>query len=120
MAKGVTIGLDLAKNVFQAHGADAEGNIVFRKLLRRYSVVRFFAGQHSCMVAMEAVCICALLEPGTATNDGAHPLQTSVDFWACPDCHKPNVWVCISENAKYLIREGLPNSLAPLKVEQHF
>ncbi|MER9977475.1 IS110 family transposase, partial [Mesorhizobium sp. M0085] len=30
-----TIGLDLAKNVFQAHGADAAGAIVFRKQLRR-------------------------------------------------------------------------------------
>lgn len=49
-----TIGLDLAKNVFQAHGADATGAVVFRKQLRRDKVLAFFAGQPACLVAMEA------------------------------------------------------------------
>jgi transposase len=49
-----TIGLDLAKHVFQAHGADACGNVVFRKQLRRDKVLAFFAQQPACMVAMEA------------------------------------------------------------------
>jgi transposase len=49
-----TIGLDLAKNVFQAHGVDANGTVVFRKKLRRDQVLRFFAGQPACIVAMEA------------------------------------------------------------------
>lgn len=49
-----TIGLDLAKNVFQAHGADAAGAIVFRKQLRRDKVLAFLAGQPACLVAMEA------------------------------------------------------------------
>lgn len=48
------IGLDLAKSVFQAHGADASGQAVFRKRLRRDQVVRFFAEQPRCLVAMEA------------------------------------------------------------------
>ena len=39
-----TIGLDLAKHVFQAHGADASGAVVFRKRLRRGQVLAFFAG----------------------------------------------------------------------------
>lgn len=49
-----TIGLDLAKNVFQAHGADAAGAVVFRKQLRRAKVLSFFAKQPACLVAMEA------------------------------------------------------------------
>lgn len=49
-----TIGLDLAKHVFQAHGADASGSVVSRKQLRRDKVLGFFAQQPACLVAMEA------------------------------------------------------------------
>jgi transposase len=54
MGRVSTIGLDLAKNVFQAHGADASGGVVFRKKLRRGQVLEFFSAQPPCMVAMEA------------------------------------------------------------------
>jgi transposase len=49
-----TIGLDLAKNVFQVHGVDAEGEIVVRKKLRRAEVVVFFSALPSCLVGLEA------------------------------------------------------------------
>jgi len=49
-----TIGLDIAKQVFQAHGADAHGNVVFRKKLSRPKVLDFFASQPRCLVALEA------------------------------------------------------------------
>jgi transposase len=49
-----TIGLDLAKSIFQAHGADASGAVVFRKKLRRDQLLAFFAAQPRCVVAMEA------------------------------------------------------------------
>ena len=49
-----TIGLDLAKNVFQVHGANASGAVVFRKKLRRDRVLDFLAAQPACTVAMEA------------------------------------------------------------------
>ena len=49
-----TIGLDLAKHVFQAHGASASGTVMFRKKLRRSQVLLFLAGQPPCTVAMEA------------------------------------------------------------------
>jgi hypothetical protein len=49
-----TIGLDIAKRVFQAHGADAAGRVVFRKRLTRAKVLEFFAAQPPCVVAMEA------------------------------------------------------------------
>ena len=54
MTKVNTIGLDLAKNVFQAHGADASGAVKFRKRLRRAQVLEFFSAQPPCTVAMEA------------------------------------------------------------------
>jgi transposase len=46
--------LDLAKNVFQVHGADASGAVLFRRKLRRHQVLTFFAAQRPCTVAMEA------------------------------------------------------------------
>ena len=54
MGEVSTIGLDLAKAVFQAHGADPSGAVVFRKKLRREQLLAFFAGQPRCLVAMEA------------------------------------------------------------------
>jgi transposase len=54
MNKAGTIGLDLAKQVFQVHGADASGAVVFRKRLLRTGVLQFFASQAPCRVAMEA------------------------------------------------------------------
>jgi transposase len=49
-----TIGLDLAKRIFQVHGVDATGQVVFRKSLRRAQVLPFFAKLPSCLVGMEA------------------------------------------------------------------
>jgi transposase len=46
--------LDLAKHIFQAHGTDASGRVVFRKRLTRAKVTQFFAAQPPCIVAMEA------------------------------------------------------------------
>ena len=54
MQEVTTIGLDLAKHVFQAHGASASGAVLFRKKLRREKVLSFFAEQPRCRVAMEA------------------------------------------------------------------
>jgi transposase len=48
------IGLDLAKNFIQAHGADATGKVLFRKKLRRSQLLPFLAEQPACVVAMEA------------------------------------------------------------------
>lgn len=52
--KVTTIGLDLAKNVFQVHGVDERGKVVLRKQLRREQVVEFFARLPACVVGMEA------------------------------------------------------------------
>src|SRR3981189_3740011 len=49
-----TIGLDIAKNVFQVHGIDAKEKVVARKQLRRSQVVTFFKALPPCLIGMEA------------------------------------------------------------------
>jgi transposase len=49
-----TIGLDIAKNVFQVHGIDGSEKVVVRKQLRRSQVVTFFEALSPCLVGMEA------------------------------------------------------------------
>jgi transposase len=49
-----TIGLDLAKNVFQVHGIDERGTAVLRKQLRREQVAWFFARLQPCLIGIEA------------------------------------------------------------------
>ena len=71
MEQVATIGLDLAKNVFQLHGVDAVGNVLLRKQLRRGDVLRFFAGLSPCLVGMEA-CATAHYWAREARQAGAH------------------------------------------------
>lgn len=54
MSKVTIIGVDLAKNVFQLHGAAADGTVVFRKKLTRVQFHKFMSDQTACTVAMEA------------------------------------------------------------------
>src|SRR6202171_6095693 len=49
-----TVGLDLAKHVFQIHGVDASGATVVRKRLRRSEVLTFFARLPGCLIGLEA------------------------------------------------------------------
>ncbi len=49
-----TVGIDLAKSVFQVHGAGSDGCVIVRKKLRRDQVLAFFASLPRCIVAMEA------------------------------------------------------------------
>ena len=60
MAQVSTIGLDLAKTVFQVHGIDAQGAVIVRRPLRRAEVLPFFAKLSPCLVGMEA---CATAHP---------------------------------------------------------
>ena len=54
MKEATIIGIDLAKNVFQLHGAAADGSVVFRKKLSRPQFQRFMAAHPPCTLAMEA------------------------------------------------------------------
>ena len=49
-----TVGIDLAKSVFQVHGSDPSGAVIFRKKLRRDQVLSFFSTLPRCVVAMDA------------------------------------------------------------------
>src|SRR6476659_6286935 len=54
MGEVSTIGLDIAKSVFQVHGVDADGAVVIRKRISRAKVLEFFATLPSCLVGVEA------------------------------------------------------------------
>ena len=57
-----TIGLDIAKSVFQVHGVDAGGHVVVRRQLKRRYVLMFFQKLSPCLVGIEA---CASAHPGS-------------------------------------------------------
>ena len=52
--KITTVGIDLAKSVFQIHGVDERGKAVLRKQLKRAEVLKFFANLPPCLIGMEA------------------------------------------------------------------
>jgi transposase len=54
MEQATTIGLDIAKHVFQVHGADAAGHVLSRKRITRVKLLGFLAAQARRIVAMEA------------------------------------------------------------------
>ena len=54
MGEVSTIGLDIAKSVFQVHGVDADGTVVIRKRISRAKILEFFAALPSCLVGIEA------------------------------------------------------------------
>jgi transposase len=74
-----TIGLDIAKSVFQIHGVDAAGNVIVRRQLKRRYVLPFFQRLPPCLVGIEA---CAsshhwsreLKALGPESADGAEPI----------------------------------------------
>jgi hypothetical protein len=49
-----TVGIDLAKNVFQVHAVSHSGEVIVRRALRRVQVMPFFAKLPSCLIGMEA------------------------------------------------------------------
>ena len=54
MGEVSTIGLDIAKSVFQVHGVDGDGAVVIRKRVSRAKVLEFFAALPPCLVGIEA------------------------------------------------------------------
>jgi transposase len=54
MSEVSTIGLDIAKSVFQVHGVDADGGVVIRRRVSRAKVLECFADLPPCLVGMEA------------------------------------------------------------------
>src|SRR3954447_18345533 len=52
--QATTIGLDIAKSVFQVHGVDAHGKVALKKRLARAKVLEFFADLPRCVIGLEA------------------------------------------------------------------
>ena len=57
----MTIGLDIAKSVFQVHGVDVAGQVLIRRQLKRRAVLSFFQKLPVCLVGIEACRLVALL-----------------------------------------------------------
>jgi transposase len=72
-----TIGLDIAKNVFQAHGIDRNEKVVARKQLRRGHVIRFFQSLSPCLLALRPV---PQLTIGRVNSRYARSVASRVDF----------------------------------------
>ena len=68
-----TVGLDIAKSVFQVHGIDAVGQVVIRRQLKRRYVLAFFQKLAPCLVGIEA-CVVA---PLVARAPGAWPYRAT-------------------------------------------
>ena len=65
-----TIGLDIAKSVFQVHGVDAGGQVLIRRQLKRRQVLAFFQKHPRCLIGMEA-CAGAHDWGAEASGDGS-------------------------------------------------
>ena len=68
-----TVGLDIAKSVFQVHGIDAKGDVIIRRQLKRRYVLAFFQKLPSCLVGIEA---CASSHHWSRAAHGARPYGT--------------------------------------------
>lgn len=69
MEEITTIGLDIAKSVFQVHAISATGTVVVRRQLKRRYVVQFFANLRPCLVGIEA-CATAITGVVSWRNSG--------------------------------------------------
>jgi transposase len=65
-----TIGLDIAKSVFQVHGVDANGKVIVRRQIKRRYVLAFFQKLSPCLVGIEA---CASSHHWSREAQGARP-----------------------------------------------
>ena len=109
-----TIGLDIAKNVFQVHGIDSAEKVVVRKQLRRGQVMAFFEALAPCLVGMEA---CATAHHWARVvpiwpNWGApapHPLACSKGCIPFP----PGQHAADARKAPALFESGRPVLIAP-------
>ena len=52
--KITTIGIDIAKDVFQIHGVDSQGKTLVKKQIRRHEMLNFFVNLQPCLIGMEA------------------------------------------------------------------
>ena len=84
MQTTTTIGLDIAKSVFQVHGIDRDGNVVVRRQLKRRYVLTFFSKLAPCLIGIEA---CA--SPGAVHTwpvcESSRTCQKASGHWGTAD-----------------------------------
>jgi transposase len=56
MGEVSTIGLDIAKSIYQVHGVDVDGAVVIRRRISRAKILEFFAALPSCLIGISAEC----------------------------------------------------------------
>jgi transposase len=96
-----TIGLDIAKSVFQVHGVDAVGQVVIRRQLKRRYVLAFFQKLPTCLIGMEA---CASSHHWSRElQDGRLPI-----ILAIATCNQPRA-------TRPLPKGGLHNGVRPAR-----
>jgi hypothetical protein len=106
-----TIGLDIAKSVFQVHGVDANGLVVIRRQLKRRYVLAFFEKLPSCLVGIEA---CAsshywsreLQALGSTSSQGCSPCAASFSSSRTSSIEKPS---SLARRIKPAVAGALPN-----------
>ena len=77
-----TIGLDIAKSVFQIHGVDAAGQVLIRRQLKRRTVLAFFEKLPPCLVGIEA-CVAPLVARAPSAWPYRAPDATSLREALC-------------------------------------
>ena len=68
MQEITTIGIDLAKSVFQVHATGSDGKIVLRRQLRWAQMLAFFTGLAPCLIGMEACSFVGKTVPGSLSD----------------------------------------------------
>ena len=99
------IGIDLAKNSFQLHGARADGSVAFRKKLSRTKLLDFVAAQPRCTVAMEAM---EAME-WTPPSDGVISARKK-RTWGAFDQRRRRPWTGLTSLAS-IYQRGVSNSM---------
>ena len=99
------IGIDLAKNSFQLHGARADGSVAFRKKLSRAKLLDFVAAQPRCTVEMEAM---EAME-WTPPSDGVISARKK-RTWGAFDQRRRRPWTGLTSLAS-IYQRGVSNSM---------
>lgn len=98
-----TVGIDLAKNVFQLHGVDQHGKTVLKKKLKRHQLSTFFANVEPCLIGMEA-CSGAHYWARTLVNQG-HTMKIMAPQFVKPyvktNKNARTLWAMLTRGEEY-------------------
>lgn len=103
-----TIGIDIAKSVFQVHAISNAGEVVVRRQLKRRQVLPFFAGLRPCLIGMEAT-------SPRGQRDVKYPVRcVCPSIWCVPITTKPPTAPATANTAGVVCRFLMPkNTVGP-------